>query len=99
MIFQWDEKKNIKNIAKHGISFEDARFAFADPLSITREDHFHDEERSQLIGQIGRTLLVVVIYTTRQPDGELIIRLISARPATSAERRAYENGTWVYRND
>jgi uncharacterized protein len=29
--FEWDEKKNREDQAKHGVSFEPAQYAFADP--------------------------------------------------------------------
>ena len=31
-IFEWDEVKNLLNQDKHGVSFEQARYAFADPI-------------------------------------------------------------------
>ncbi|HVZ71410.1 MAG TPA: BrnT family toxin, partial [Polyangia bacterium] len=36
MRFEWDPEKARRNLAKHGVSFEEAATAFADPLSITR---------------------------------------------------------------
>jgi len=51
-------------------------------------DH-HEEQRLIMIGEDAFRRLLVVVYT--QP-AERIIRIISARPATSAERRHYEQG-------
>ena len=51
-------------------------------------DH-HEEQRLVLIGEDAFRRLLVVVYA--QPD-ERTIRIISARPATSAERRHYEQG-------
>ena len=31
MKYEWDEAKNRKNVAKHGLSFEDAEQVFAGP--------------------------------------------------------------------
>ena len=47
MKFEWDTKKAIGNIKKHGISFEEASTVFLDTLSITGADpdHFISEER------------------------------------------------------
>jgi uncharacterized DUF497 family protein len=83
--FEWDEEKNGLNQKKHGISFEDARFAFNDPKKVILPDLFHggDEERWIAIGMVNNVLFVV--YTER---GEAI-RLISARPATKAEKGIY----------
>ena len=86
--FQWDRAKAAANLRKHGISFEDAASAFGDPLSISipDPDHSESEERLVLLGMTQRHRLVVVVHI-EQGD---TIRIISARPATSAERRDYE---------
>jgi uncharacterized DUF497 family protein len=83
--FEWDEEKNRLNQERHGISFEDARFVFNDPKKVILPDLFHsgDEERWIAIGIVNNVLFVV--YTER---GE-VIRLISARPATKAEKGIY----------
>ena len=94
MIFQWDDHKNAKNLRKHGIAFEDAIYVFADPLSVTRTDVFEGEARQQIIGLVDGLSLVLVVYTMRDETGEMVTRIISARKATTQERRQYENGTW-----
>lgn len=72
------------------MSFAEAASAFEDPLSITVPDLGHSlaEERFALIGQSKNQYLVVVAHVER---GD-IIRIISARIASSAERRTYEEG-------
>lgn len=86
--FEWHPDKGAENLRKHGLSFDEAVTAFADPLSLTIEDpdHSKDEERYLLLGisQAGR--LLVVAHTERQHR----VRLISARLATRRERRDYE---------
>jgi uncharacterized DUF497 family protein len=94
MTFQWDDDKNAANIRKHGLAFEDALHVFADPMAVTRTDHFQGEERWQIIGQVFGVQVIMVVYTMRQPDGETAIRIISARKATPQERRTYESSTW-----
>jgi len=66
------------------------RTVFADPLSRTILDPLHSEEEERLVilGQSGLQHTLVVVHTYR---GE-VIRIISARPATSRERRDYERG-------
>jgi uncharacterized DUF497 family protein len=88
--FEWAEKKAAANVRKHGISFEEAASAFGDPLSLTIPDpeHSEDEERCVLLGMTQAHRLVVVAHT-EQAD---TVRLISARLATPAERRDYEEG-------
>jgi uncharacterized DUF497 family protein len=88
--FSWDPRKAASNTRKHAVSFEEAATAFADPLSLTivDPDHSGDEERFILLGVTYRGQTVVVAHTEAGND----IRIISARPATAAERRAYEQG-------
>ena len=63
--------------------------AFGDPLSLTvgDPDHSIEEARFVLLGTTHRDRLVVVIHTERGDN----IRVISARLATRAERRIYED--------
>ena len=88
IIFEWDERKNKLNQKLHGIAFEDARFVFNDPLKIILPDLYHSEkeERWLAIGLVSRILFVV--FTERS---ENIIRIISARSATKAERKLYND--------
>lgn len=94
MVFEWDKEKNKINQRKHGLSFEDAAHVFADPLALVRDDFSDDEHRQQIIGHIGGILLVLVVFTTRNKQGEDVFRIISARKATTGERRKYEAGKW-----
>jgi uncharacterized DUF497 family protein len=89
--FEWDGIKNRANIAKHGVGFDEARKVFSDPRVIIREDRIVEgEERLHAIGYVDRVLLVV--HTVREEGLGAIIRLISARKATPAERKFYEEG-------
>ncbi len=85
MKFEWDEEKNIYNKMKHSISFETATLVFDDPYYVEMYDFEHsiDEDRYIAIGKVGEVLFVV--FTERKD----IVRLISARIATEAERRLY----------
>ena len=87
--FSWDPAKAALNLRRHGVSFEEAATAFADPHSITIPDPDHGgpgEERFILIGLSGHQRLLVVVHVERGAT----LRLISARLATRPERRAYE---------
>ena len=87
--FEWDQIKDRKNIVKHGVDFEDAGKVFSDPHVIIREDRvIEGEQRLHAIGYVDRVLLVV--HTVREEGLGAIIRIISARKATSAERKLYE---------
>jgi len=84
--FEWDGKKAESNLKKHGVDFADAALVLFDELAVTIRDHNEEEARFITIGAdaMGRTL--VVIYTWRGDR----VRLISARRATSQERRKYD---------
>jgi uncharacterized protein len=65
--FEWDEVKNRENQAKHGVSFEQAQFAFADPHLLILRDSKHstpEEERLYAIGRIPGGI-VTVRFTMR----------------------------------
>jgi uncharacterized DUF497 family protein len=92
----WNEAKNRANQAKHKLSFELAQRVFDDPFAASRPDPCPDEERWQTIGLIG-TVAVFVVHTAFEADpasGEEFGRIISARKATTHERKAYEEGTF-----
>ena len=89
MLWTWDPNKNAENLRKHRISFETALQVFNDPGFITRPDHYPFEERYQTIGNISNSVIILV-YTWPQRDDPG--RIISARKATRAERRIYEEG-------
>ena len=86
--FEWDPVKAKLNLKEHGVSFDEATTIFRDTLSITIADPDHSdyEDRFIDIGMSHRRQLLVVAYTERKDN----IRIISARRATRAERKNYE---------
>jgi uncharacterized DUF497 family protein len=95
MQFEWEDDKAAKNETSHGVSFEDARWVFADPLAVEDYDESHstEENRFQRIGHDAKGRLVTVTYTMRgEGTTEETYRLISAWPATKEEREFYEEG-------
>jgi uncharacterized DUF497 family protein len=86
--FEWDAAKAAANLRKHGVGFDEACSAFADPLSSTIRDPMHSmgERRFVLLGRSSAGRLLVVSHTDRGAT----IRFISARPATRPERKSYE---------
>jgi uncharacterized DUF497 family protein len=86
--FDYDPKKASANLAKHGVSFNEAISVFSDPLASTLPDdqHSFDEERFITVGTSSRNRLLFVVYT-EDVSG---IRLIGARLATATEKRQYE---------
>ena len=89
ILFSWDENKNLGNIKKHGISFEEARTVFADDYGrlISDPDHSQTEDRFILLGLSHQLRVLLVCHCYRQKDG--IIRIISARKANKDEIKQY----------
>jgi uncharacterized DUF497 family protein len=87
--FDWDERKNRSNQAKHGISFEEATTAFYDEYQKVYFDpeHSHLEDRFLLLGFSVRLRLILVCHCYRESDS--VVRIISARKATKSEARQY----------
>lgn len=87
MEFEWDDLKAESNARKHGVSFEEARTVFDDPLArIFEDDDAVSERREIIIGHSDDRRLLVVCFVENEPA----VRLISARPATRRERQDYE---------
>ena len=59
--FEWDEAKNRANQAKHGVSFQKAQYAFADPKRVIAEDLDHSkvEHRYYCFGRVRKGILTV----------------------------------------
>jgi uncharacterized DUF497 family protein len=92
----WDPNKAAANRLKHGVSFEVAALAFDDPFHASRADTHPDGERWHTMGLVGAVLLLVVhTWPEAESEGaELVGRIISARKATSRERKIYEEGNF-----
>ena len=90
MTYEWDPAKAAANLKKHGVSFEEAASIFLDALALTfwDPDHSEEEERDITIGRSAEQRILFVAHTAREDR----IRIISARQATSQERRQYEEG-------
>jgi uncharacterized DUF497 family protein len=89
MRFEWDRLKDEENRTKHGVSFEEASSVFADPLAATIPDPDHSQtEMRFLTMDLSSTDRLVAVSHTEEDDD--LFRIISAREATSHERKAYE---------
>ncbi|MCD4681295.1 MAG: BrnT family toxin [Bacteroidales bacterium] len=89
LTFEWDDDKNIVNLQKHGVSFEEAQSAFYDENAIEFFDDSHSksEDRFILLGFSNHLRLLVVCHCFRKKES--VIRLISARKATKTESNYY----------
>lgn len=91
MRLEWDPAKALANRTKHGIDFADAATVFSDPFHVAKlDDYDGGEERWQAIGMSDGRLLLLVVHCHRDDDDGEIIRIISARRTTRAEKRDYE---------
>lgn len=90
MQYEWSEDKEILNIRKHGISFDTAKTVWSDPaaLEFYDDEHSDTEERFIIIGKTPRGKTLFVIFCEKL-EGE-VIRIISARRATTSEKEQYE---------
>jgi hypothetical protein len=73
--FEWDDAKDLANQSKHGLSFTEAQYAFADPNRIIARDlgHSDEEDRFYCFGRLGEGI-VTVRFTYRDE----VIRIFGA---------------------
>ena len=84
--FEWDSNKAESNLAKHGVSFDEAMSVFADPAAVYLGDELAEqEERFAVIGMSRAARVLLVVHVERSERD----RIISARPATAVEERIY----------
>jgi uncharacterized DUF497 family protein len=91
-VLEWDEEKARVNIEKHGVSFEEAASCFDDPNVLMFHDvpHSTEEDRYIAIAKTSTGKILTMVFTVRRdPDGDKIYRLISARHASKRERKVY----------
>ncbi|HEX5060687.1 MAG TPA: BrnT family toxin [Kofleriaceae bacterium] len=87
--FEWDPAKNAHNMARHGVSFEEAALVFIDEYALLIDDPDHSDVEDRFI-LLGRSLYgILVVCHCYRADA---IRIISARKASARERRAYLEG-------
>lgn len=87
--FEWDSEKAEINLKKHDVSFEEAKTVFYDPnaLLIADPEHSEDEDRFIILGISNNSKVLIVCHCYRENDE--VIRIISARKATTNEKKQY----------
>jgi uncharacterized protein len=87
--FEWAPTKAKSNLRKHGVSFEEAQSVFYDEFAVQfyDEPHSSHEDRFLMLGMSSGTQLLLVCHCER--DSGNVIRIISARKATSHESAFY----------
>lgn len=89
VVFEWDDEKATQNQAQHSVTFEEAAEVFFDPFyqyGDATPARVH-EQRDFILGYSVSLRLLLVVATERGDR----TRIISARPATRAERKLYES--------
>ena len=89
MRFIWDDRKSRRNLVKHHVSFELASLVFDGPWHVSIPDPHEHEDRWRTLGLVGGVVVLLVVHTVEEQNGEEEIRIISARKATRVERQAY----------
>lgn len=87
MLISWDDRKNEQNFKKHGVWFEEAMTILSNPLTLSNLNSHPSGNRFEYLGHSTLSRLLYVVTVEKE---ETEIRIISARPATTAERTQYE---------
>jgi uncharacterized protein len=86
MKLQWDDNDSAENLAKHGITLEEAAHIFKDVhLRIEHEPVEFGDVKFIALGRIAREIVIAVAHTDRIG----FIKILSARRANLEEREAY----------
>ena len=94
MEYEWDGRKRLGNIAKHGLDLADAPLLFQGAVVEAPDDRRdYRAPRVIAVGRLGG-LLATCVYTGRSTtDGRPLRRIISLRPASRKKRARYADHT------
>ena len=92
--YEWDPDKNLENIRKHKVSFEQAKMALEDPYGLHFYDEAHrlTEDRYIVFGNAEKRILFASIMLV----DENTIRIISARRANKSEMEVYNENCSLF---
>jgi len=88
--FDWDTAKALRNLEKHGVSFEEASSVFYDEFAVQFYDDGHsdlEEDRFLILGISNNSRMLMICHCEKQSGN--VLRIISARKATKNERKFY----------
>lgn len=88
LFFQWDAANGEKNERKHGVSYKEAEEVFVNEpkFLFPDEKHSRQEKRYGMYGTTSSGRRLSLVFTIRKN----IVRVITVRPMSRKERRAYE---------
>jgi uncharacterized DUF497 family protein len=85
LIFEWNERKRLNNLRKHGIDFAECAGVFAGPIATLPDNRFeYGEERYIAYGMLNGEIVAVAFTETNQA-----VRVISMRKASRREQAFY----------
>ena len=87
MKFEWDENKNLENIRKHRIDFNDAVEIFYGPMIVNSDDRFDYGEDRFIGAGFMKNMIAIVVFIEKKAD---VIRIISARKANKNESKQFQ---------
>lgn len=91
MQFTFDPRKDVANIAKHGLSLSDAPLVFNAVNKLTIQSARRDEDRWMDVAMVEVAgVVLVLVYVLREPN---VVRAISLRRASKQERTLYAQNT------
>ena len=88
MGFEWDERKRLANLDKHGLDFVEVEEMFQGPMLAALDNRYNYVEERWLGPGMSQERVLVVAFTKRH-DGQTI-RVISLRKALKHEQKAFE---------
>ena len=89
MIYEWDITKAAENLRKHGVSFDEGKTVFLDPLADTFDDPDHSGHERRFI-TLGISVAQRLLFVSHADSAEDRVRIISARVATRRETNAHQ---------
>jgi uncharacterized DUF497 family protein len=87
MEFEWDENKNLENIRKHGIDFNDVIEIFHGPMIVNIDDRVNYGEDRLIGAGFLKRMVAIVVFMEKYTD---VIRIISARKANKYETGQFQ---------
>ena len=92
LTFEWDSQKATSNIKKDGVSFEEAKTVFSDPIAYIFDDEWHSirERREIIIGHSVQNRLLLVCFTEKSKG---VIGFLARVLLLWKERKDYEQPT------
>jgi len=91
--FEWDKSKASSNKRKHGVSFEEAQSVFYVDFAVQffDDENSEEEDRFLILGHSNQSRILLICHCEK--DSGNLIRIISARKATTKERKLYQGET------